>query len=213
MDITLKIDNREPDNIKKEFSNAVFDNLNVGDYIYECNGIPKLIIERKTINDLSCSIKDGRFRDQRKRMLETNIKIVYIIEGNVIHDRMILGALENLAIRHNICLIPTQNEKQTIDVLKSLMAKCGQEYIPPVDKYTTGKKKQDVNKTSLEKMLETIVGVSSNIAHVISEHYSNVYEFTQKLNKHPNMLYGFEVGPNRKLGPKLAQRIYESFNK
>jgi len=43
-------------------------NLDIGDIIIY-NGSYKLIIERKTINDLVSSIKDGRYREQKMRLL------------------------------------------------------------------------------------------------------------------------------------------------
>ena len=41
------------------------------------------LIERKCINDLSISIIDGRFRDQKSRLIESNANVIYIIEGSV----------------------------------------------------------------------------------------------------------------------------------
>lgn len=216
MEIILLIDGREPENIKKELSClGEIDALTVGDFLFKgkYDGIPRLIIERKTVTDLLCSIKDGRFREQRTRLMETNAKVVYIIEGNIIPDKLIMGALENLAIRHNICVIPTDNEQQTITVIKNLYNKISQEYIQPANKYVSARRKNDVNLTPLEKMLETINGVSPSIAAAIAKDYKTVYEFVIALKETPNMLYGLELSPTRKLGPKLAQRISETFLK
>ena len=129
MEIVLKIDSREPESIKQELEClGTCTALTVGDFLFKGkqDDIPRLIIERKSISDLLCSIKDGRFREQRTRLMETNVKIIYIIEGNIISDKLIQGALENLALRHNICIIPTANEQQTIQVIKSLYNKIGQ---------------------------------------------------------------------------------------
>lgn len=214
MEIILKIDGREPEYIKKELGClGEIAALTVGDFLFagKFDGIPRLIIERKTIPDLICSIKDGRFREQRTRLMETNAKIIYIIEGNIIPDKLVMGALENLALRHNICVIPTANEEQTCTVVKNLYNKVGQEYIQPANKYVTARRKNDVHLTPLEKMLETINGVSPSIAAAIAQHYNSVKEFVLALNEQPNMLYGFKLSPTRKLGPKLAQRISETF--
>ena len=43
-----------------------------------------MIIERKTLNDLASSLRDGRYREQSYRLNGTNIhnhNIVYLIEG------------------------------------------------------------------------------------------------------------------------------------
>ena len=62
-------------------------NLEIGDIVFLNNKHEIiLIIERKTLNDLLSSIKDGRYENQSKRLLEyplTNHKIMYLIEGNL----------------------------------------------------------------------------------------------------------------------------------
>lgn len=63
------------------------ENLLLGDIIIRDNdNIDLLIIERKTINDLTASIKDGRYSEQSLRLksLELhNHNIIYLIEGNI----------------------------------------------------------------------------------------------------------------------------------
>ena len=57
------------------------DNLLLGDIL-----IDKLLIERKTINDLAASIVDGRYREQSFRLvkaLDEGYKVFYFIEGNM----------------------------------------------------------------------------------------------------------------------------------
>ena len=57
------------------------DNLLLGDI-----QIDKLLIERKTINDLAASIVDGRYKEQSFRLLkalEEGYKVFYFIEGNM----------------------------------------------------------------------------------------------------------------------------------
>jgi ERCC4-type nuclease len=57
------------------------ENLLLGDIL-----IDKLLIERKTINDLAASIVDGRYREQSFRLLKAldeGFKVFYFIEGNM----------------------------------------------------------------------------------------------------------------------------------
>ena len=57
------------------------ENLLLGDIL-----INKLLIERKTINDLAASIVDGRYKEQSFRLLkalEEGFKVFYFIEGNM----------------------------------------------------------------------------------------------------------------------------------
>jgi ERCC4-type nuclease len=65
---------------------VVTENLPIGDIIIADEKEEKLIIERKTINDLLASIKDGRYEEQSYRLngLEHhNHNIIYLIEGDV----------------------------------------------------------------------------------------------------------------------------------
>lgn len=215
MDIILIIDNREPVEVKKSLEQQIeikYEPLNVGDYLYQDkDGNVKLVIERKTIADFQASLKDGRFREQRSRLLELNCKIVYIIEGPLVMDNCVSGALENMALYHNICIIPTLNLQQTIHVLTSLYKKVGEKYITNQISLFKGRKKADHSVTHLEAMLETIPGISPAISKAIVNKYSTPYILIKEFEKNPNLLYGFEINTKRKLGPKIAEKIYTSF--
>jgi ERCC4-type nuclease len=65
---------------------VVVENLHLGDIIISDDIDEKLIIERKSVNDLLSSIKDGRYEEQSYRLngLEHhNHNIIYLIEGDV----------------------------------------------------------------------------------------------------------------------------------
>jgi len=62
------------------------ESLPIGDVIIKHNNQEKIYIERKSLNDLACSIKDGRYEEQSYRLNGLNIhnhNIVYLIEGDV----------------------------------------------------------------------------------------------------------------------------------
>ena len=64
--MNIIIDNRENDLIKllnKNKYNFTTSNLDVGDIQYKNDDKIIYIIERKTVNDLGASIKDGRYKD------------------------------------------------------------------------------------------------------------------------------------------------------
>ena len=74
--IELLIDNRET-KIKEHFKNkdyVTIENLELGDIIFKYNNEIVLIIERKTLSDLAASIKDGRYNEQKKRLLSNYAK-------------------------------------------------------------------------------------------------------------------------------------------
>ena len=93
----IKVDNREQD-LLKQIQNLVlfipaFKQLKVetaalplGDIIIYDDNVEKLIIERKCLNDLLASIKDGRYEEQSYRLNglnHPNHNIYYLIEGDV----------------------------------------------------------------------------------------------------------------------------------
>ena len=60
--------------------------LPIGDIIINDETEDKIIIERKSVNDLLSSIKDGRYEEQSYRLNglnHHNHNIVYLIEGDV----------------------------------------------------------------------------------------------------------------------------------
>jgi ERCC4-type nuclease len=95
----LKIDVREKDLIihlkglietglfKDKDIKLIIDTLPLGDIIISSDeNEDLLIIERKAINDLLCSIKDGRYEEQSYRLSGSEIhnhNIIYLIEGNI----------------------------------------------------------------------------------------------------------------------------------
>jgi len=93
----IKIDVRENDlisNIKGIIENTMayrdiklsVENLPIGDVILSDNEKDLVIIERKTVNDLLASIKDGRYEEQSYRLNGSNYhnhNIIYLIEGDI----------------------------------------------------------------------------------------------------------------------------------
>ena len=84
--------------------------LDIGDIIIASDQEEKWIIERKSVNDLVASIKDGRYEEQSYRLdgLATpNHNIIYLIEGNVdrltssnnaFHDRGLMAASQKTMV-------------------------------------------------------------------------------------------------------------------
>jgi ERCC4-type nuclease len=93
----VKVDIRETaliEQIQKQISfipvfkniQIITESLPIGDIIINDGAQDKLIIERKTVNDLLSSIKDGRYEEQSYRLNglnHHNHNIIYLIEGDV----------------------------------------------------------------------------------------------------------------------------------
>ena len=100
----IKIDNREGDLLNK-INNLIqttesFKDIKVsveclplGDFIINDGENDLIILERKTLNDLSASIKDGRYEEQSFRLNginHPNHNITYLIEGYIQQPKTIL---------------------------------------------------------------------------------------------------------------------------
>jgi ERCC4-type nuclease len=90
--VKIHIDHREADLIAfiktQELKDIVIviENLQIGDVILSYNDSECIILERKSIQDLAASIKDGRYEEQSYRLNGSNChnhNIVYVIEGDV----------------------------------------------------------------------------------------------------------------------------------
>lgn len=87
--------------------------LPIGDVIIHDETEDRIIIERKSINDLLASIKDGRYEEQSYRLNGThhhNHNIIYLIEGDV-----------NSKIKCNTNKYKTNNEQLQKQTLYSAM--------------------------------------------------------------------------------------------
>ena len=91
---------------------------------------PFLILERKTIADFIASIKDGRYTEQKLRMLsfkeQHTTRVGYIVEGSMAYDsriqeyKSLIGALLNSALRDQFIIFRTNNPTDTIDLVDNI---------------------------------------------------------------------------------------------
>ena len=91
----IRVDNREKEVLTKinyfiqntelfKDIKVIVETLSLGDFIINNGEKDIIIIERKTLNDLSASIKDGRYEEQSYRLNginHPNHNITYLIEG------------------------------------------------------------------------------------------------------------------------------------
>ena len=85
-----------------------------------------LIIERKSAADLEASILDGRYREQRARLLSYTVEKkahpVYIIEGSLervgarLKGPALMKHITRLAIRYKVTVFQTGSKKETADL-------------------------------------------------------------------------------------------------
>ena len=79
----------------------VIEALPIGDIIIYTEEKESIIIERKSLSDLSASIKDGRYKEQSYRLNGTdmhNHNIVYLIEGDIFNSNMFKERIDKTTI-------------------------------------------------------------------------------------------------------------------
>jgi ERCC4-type nuclease len=194
-------------------------NLNIGDFIIKNeNNIIEFIIERKSVTDLSASITDGRFRNQKERLLEfvkDPSKIIYIIEGNKkivknLPQKTINSAILNLIFKHHYNVIFTLDHQDTLDNILLLYKKVKeQEFEKAVQKGQdfSIKKSDKVNENIMVNMLSVIPGVSISIAKKIHSVYPT---FKDLINAEKVTLSEIQISDKRKLGKVLTIKIINS---
>lgn len=136
--VELVVDNRE--SIKTAVADSVPSSrvapLELGDYVFNVDGVASLVIERKTLADYAASITDGRHREQKSRLLGTYPKqnVIYLIEGDLTkaskalhHQRVkadtLVSSMFNTMLRDGIHVIHTTSEHETVYILTCLFNK------------------------------------------------------------------------------------------
>lgn len=175
------------------------------DNIYDKDNLI-LVFERKTMEDLLSSINDGRWREQKTRLL-ANIskeKVCYLIE-NQIDNRLnkwkkhgtslVRGALINKCFRDKLNVIRTDNLFETQEFLITICKRIitnleffvnNEEDISKNSNYLdTIKicKKDNINKESFSILSLTIIpGVSTKIATVIINVFQSISNLVLVIN-------------------------------
>ena len=206
--MNLIIDNRERE-LKNYFKNkesVEFRNLDIGDIVIEYNQNVKIIIERKTLKDLSTSIKDGRYKEQKARLKADKIcnnNIFYLIEGRYSNTKIagisystLISSMLSIMLKDNFKIIRTENLEETIKFIEKLFEKCNKDgvklfedkiqQINDDDYISSIKSKKKKNLTPLncfKIQLSQIPGISDNIAKIISEKYSSFKEIILEYSK------------------------------
>jgi ERCC4-type nuclease len=150
-----------------------------------------VIIERKTIADLESSIRDGRFLDQRLRLLHSTIpRRVYLVEGRrrlpVGADKMaksVCTALARAQIDDGLRVIETGDTRESVGVLAALYAATCDSlagilrewgpYAPPLGVFNEMCAKDGRLSATLEmqRVLRLVHGVTAPVSDAIVRHF------------------------------------------
>ncbi|QEE15649.1 ERCC4 domain-containing protein [Promethearchaeum syntrophicum] len=200
----ILVDSRETaSSVTRELSerNALIslEKLPIGDYIIS----ERCGIERKSVQDFTDSIKDGRlFKELQKLRTQFSLPIL-ILEGNLnsilsIKRAAILGTLSSILLNMNILLLQTLSPEETAEMLYAL-AKKEQQTKDKKNFSIRFKKLPEKISEQMEYIVSGIPGINSSRAKDLLNQFHSLRELfsaeIEDLEKTPN------------IGPVLAQTI------
>jgi ERCC4-type nuclease len=185
-----------------------------------------LCIERKEVKDLEGSLKDGRYREQRTRLLyhcqQTKARPLYIIEGSLdagwtTSKKVFQKVLARLSLRYGIPFLQTKDVQDTAALIQALQEQLMEDpsvfQIPetniPYTELVGNSKKANRNANTASAMLQQVTGISDTAATALLTafgSFSKLYEATEK------QLAETKVSEKRKLGPAVAKRLWTTFH-
>ena len=183
-----------------------------------------MIFERKTWEDLAASIQDGRWSEQKTRMVaEANTQYAYIIQGEIpswnqetrhVAMQSRWASLVKTSLRDRIAVFFCK-EASDVAHLCAYVAKQLETsgFNPSLRSQTlpgTTKRKRnnfDDPRHSLRAMLTIVPNVSANKAHAIVEQYPSVASLCLANKSDIASI----VSGSRRIGPKTAAHLKEIF--
>ncbi len=202
--------------------------LPVGDIWFgvdpETNTPKGIIAERKTIRDLEASILDGRYREQRTRLLsyaqEISAQPLYIIEGTFqqttgrLSPEALMKTLLRFQYKYSIPVIQTAHIGETAILINAIDKYYEedptnfQRSLEPLKITDTIHVQKKANATDTKHFaiacLSQCPGVSVKMAEAILSNYSSLEDF---LNASEEEIASLKHG-TRKVGPAVAKRLY-----
>lgn len=195
-----------------------------GDFqLFDTDGKLKMIIERKTLDDLDSSIKDNRYSEQRRRLQELDPKpqIGFLFEvsknTNKLKQKHISGALVNLGINKEYHIFISYSPEHTmnilIDIHNKLLKETSKEKTNIVHNPFQIAKKDQLLNNFFSFNLQLVPSITKSSADEIMKLYPTMKSLMnawEKSDNPLNMLDEIKVN-NRKLGKK-GQMIYNCFH-
>jgi ERCC4-type nuclease len=213
--MSVILDNRERD-LMRIFASSVSQSnddpsynvkqLDIGDVHFVCPGSGEgadsgsepfktvVIAERKAVADLEASLTDGRYREQRTRLLATcaekGAAPLYIIEGPL--DRLggrktieeLWTILNRLQMRYRVAVALTDSVDQTADYIRTLAAQIAADprcfdastIDTSYSSYVKSSKRatKEDPRNFMTAVLTQCPGVSAAVAETLVEHYKSL---------------------------------------
>jgi ERCC4-type nuclease len=191
--------------------NVVVEALAAGDFIFEWDSTPILVIERKSLVDYAQSIRDGRHREQKRRLVDSYGKerVLYLVEGDFIDPPRqltyskitvdtIVSSIVNSILRDQIHVFHTASDHESIEFLTLVYKKLAkgidfmnEEGVDQAIQKSTADYLFDPTKTikstqltpprTFQLMLQCIPGVSAKVSERILSAHTSMTDFIAHL--------------------------------
>lgn len=185
-----------------------------------------LVIERKSIRDFEASILDGRYREQRGRILafcqEHKTQPLYVLEGSLsatntrsLPSSTLIKYMNRLILHYQIPVLQTQSVQETAELIKILVEQWKEdptalqrttELVKVSDGLHVHKKANAADPRQFAlACLAQCPGVSVKMAEALLENYGTLQNM---MNAEVKQMEQIKVG-TRKIGPVVSKRLYE----
>lgn len=183
-----------------------------------------IVIERKSIRDLEASILDGRYREQRGRILafceQTKTQPLYIIEGSWnsstgrLGKKALIKFINRLTLHYSISVVQTSSVSETAELIQTMVEQWNDdpknlqrntEIIKATDGIHIKKKDNSLNhRHFVISCLAQCPGVSVKIAEILADKFKTLQGVIDANQKE---IESVKVG-TRKIGPTVSKRLY-----
>ena len=234
--VEVVLDHREK-GLKELFETAehvpfacTYVNLEHGDVHIKKDDIT-FVFERKALADLQASIHDGRYHNQKTRLLQAypRERVCYIIEGALDFQRAdasLVSAIINTTMRDRIAVFQTRNTKDTW----ALVCEIAKRIEANVDRYTTcgGSLQASTmivppvpkkHESTFVNMLCQVQGISLKTAKAVEHMYTslggmlaiyNDMTDAEKLNTLKSITICDTKGSQRRISSTAATNLYNA---
>jgi ERCC4-type nuclease len=240
--IQIILDTREHDLIEQLTGLAGIEDvevkpLDVGDIEFRISGEESaaLVIERKTADDFGASLRDGRYREQRARLLalkgtgKTRIGYVIEVEQGVkswcrgaFTERDLMRNIGRLQFRYGIPVFVTyEGVRGTIKWIKHWKEQLeddgevfsSESAMDAAANYTNAiaikkKSNQSIERVDLA-ILTAIPGIGAKVAQAVLDNVANIHTLVSKTKEE---IAAIPCGDRRKVGAAAAEKIWSALN-
>ncbi len=196
--------------------------LPVGDIMVEYNNSNRgWICERKTGADAAASIKDGRWKDQKQRILDSGKRPVFVFEGDFREAgsmyKSVFSAWVGLSSRGQGCALVfrTWDVGETFDLLCALVGRL--EHPPPCAPLSTSSSTLDAPKLASKRdknadcvfirQLMCVPSVSEHVARALVDHFGNIVALQEALKKSPKTFPIIDLGNKQTVGKAQIEHL------